>query len=81
MFNLEKVAERVVGELGEPGVTEGDGGSGVDVQLLAEGQVLLVVLAVPNVPEAPLENLKDIIEIGLLSSCSFLTSLSARAFQ
>ena len=49
MFNLEKVAERVVGELGEPGVTEGDGGPGVDAEVFADGQVLLKVLAVPDV--------------------------------
>ena len=34
---LQEVAEGVVRELKEPGVAEGDGGPGVDIQLLAEG--------------------------------------------
>ena len=63
---LEEVPESVVGELGEPGVAESDGGPWVDVELLADVEVLLEVLAVANVPEAPLDRLEDIIEVGFL---------------
>ena len=46
VINLEKVAQGMIGELGEPCVAECNRCPGVDAELLTDGQVFLKVLSI-----------------------------------
>ena len=81
MNYLEEVAEGVVGELREPRVAEGDRGPGVDVEFFADGEVLFKVLAVPNVPEAPLDSFKYFIEVRLFVFMLFSSILVSKSIS